>query len=240
MIPVRHPYPLLVACLALGGAAVGVAHAEEGADATGKPPGLALGAWVRAGFGAVVPPGANTVRHGPRLSLARLSARGTIGEWGQIALQVEGASESVVLLDAVAEIAALPALSLRAGRFKTPTSADFLVGAPVTPFLTRSLLVSEGLVQQRLIGLEAVLARTTGPGATRLQVGWFLPAPADRALLADSNGAFLSARGLIALPAGLSLHAAYLDLLGASNQPVLPPEPAGAPARLAGRHGLAD
>jgi len=70
-------------------------------------------------------------------------------------LQVEAASGSVDLLDARLDYQPAPWLRLRAGRFKAPVSADYLVPATKMLLAERAMLVD--LAPRRLIGAEAAV-----------------------------------------------------------------------------------
>lgn len=186
---------------------------------------LDLQGWAQAGYAIGNAPGEDAVQHAPYLGLARLAAGATHVRWGRAFVQVEALSGTVRLLDAFADVTPVPEVTLRVGRFKAPTSADFLIGAPYTAFVSRSLLVERGFVQRRMLGAEIAGRATVGCATLSLQLGWFQPESAQRDLLPDGEGNFFSARALVETTGGWGFHLAFMELVLADNDAVAPAEP---------------
>ena len=174
--------------------------------------------WVQGGYSILSPAVDGRLAHRPYIGLARVVAEARHKRWGRVFLQVEALSETVVLIDAIAEVKPTDWLSLRLGKFKVPTSADYLIFGPFTPFVNRSYLVDDGFVPTRRLGAEAVYNQAIGPAAFSLQAGWFVPTGDERAVLPDGEGNILSLRTLLSFDFGLELHIAYADLLLADNR----------------------
>lgn len=102
---------------------------------------VSLGSNVRAGY-AVVTDG--DVGHGPMLRYARLKLGARHERAGALKLQVEAASGTVRLLDAVAEIRICDHLRWQAGRYKAPTSLDVQMGSASYAFSRRACAWQRG------------------------------------------------------------------------------------------------
>lgn len=161
---------------------------------------LSLAGWVQGGYSLTESQG--ELNHAPYIGMARLNARAEYTRFGGGFIQIAGESGALILLDAYAYVRPVEGFELRMGKFKVPTSLDFLIRAPSTPFVNRSFVVD--LVEKRLLGAELVGAYDFGAVEAKVQLGWFA-----RGELGDP-GSLLSARVLFILPVGLKFHAAYL------------------------------
>ncbi|MGM0578043.1 MAG: porin [Myxococcota bacterium] len=142
----------------------------------------------------------------PYLAMARLGATARYEGIGSLHLELGAASGTTVLLDAVGTVQPWEVFALRAGRFKTPTSAEFLEHRSEIPFVHRAPLVD--LTHRRKVGVEALVSPHLGPVHTRVQVGLF-HLPTDFAL--PHGGTLFSARVLAEVAHGVEVHVAYAD-----------------------------
>ncbi len=180
---------------------------------------IRLNGWMQAGY-AFTAPGDQPDTQGTYIGMARLKGAVTDSRWGRGIVQIEQREETMQLLDLLAEIRPVRGLALRFGKFKTFSSLEYLIPAPDHPFVNRALLVS--LAQKRLTGVAIEMQRNLGWGKAALQGGWF-DAPSDLSEeLGDDDGKFLNLRGKLALSQGITLHAAYLDFLLATNETQAP------------------
>lgn len=143
-----------------------LAHAEE----TGTS-GLKLHAWASGGYTHTLEAPEEA---GFFLGIARLQARsdhswhrGGRDQQLEMLLQVEAASGSVELLDARLDYHPVPGVRLRAGRFKAPVSAEYLIPATKMLMIERAMLVT--LAPRRLQGVELSLQ----PGALGAEFALF-------------------------------------------------------------------
>ena len=154
----------------------------------------------RAAAGWSVTTGEGEWTHGPTLRLARVAVRGRAQGLGSAFVQLDGAGGQARLLDAVVQLEPTSGLTLRAGRFKAPVSAEFLIPAPQQPMIRRALL--SRLVLRRAPGAE--LVASFGPEETRLGLHAGLFAPG----LPDDKGVTAVGRIGIETDVGVGLHAA--------------------------------
>ena len=223
--PLKRLGPLLAtlaALLAGAGSAEAYTLVEDG-DLT-----LQLDAWGRAGYALGTPPGGE-LDHAHYVTFARLSGKAEWKTWGGLFLQYEGASRNVDLLDLIATINPTEQLTFRMGKFKIPTSMDFLLPGHVIPFANRAMLV--GLVPLRHLGVEVEGRATLYGKQATLQLGWFEPTLNELSRLPDEQGYYASARAALALDEALTLHLAWVDLVLANNAPRQALNPLGEPAR---------
>ncbi|TXD38070.1 hypothetical protein FRC98_04005 [Lujinxingia vulgaris] len=185
---------------------------------------LSLGGLTRVGW--VFEGGSHTPNQEAFIQLARLSGSMQT-QWGKAYIGGEAASGSFDLLDAFVEVYPTEGLVLRAGIFVRPTPADDLMFASRMPFVRRSMLRT--FTDVRLPGAEVVGTLPVGTAELDLSLGWFMPDPAERALLPGGDGNYLSARALLDFENGLGLHLAYFGLMLADNAPLpSPDDPTGA------------
>lgn len=182
---------------------------------------MQLSGWAQAGYELDAEESGRITDHGLYLGMARLSGQIELFELGYGLVQFEGNTGSVQLLDLVAELRPAPAVAVRAGYYRTPTSADMHVAGPYTPFVNRSLLVTEGFVYGRLAGGEILAQHDLEIGRLSARAGLFgLPSAPSGGL--PSGLASLQAQ--LDTRLGLTLHAAYLDHLE-QVEPVGAPRP---------------
>ena len=183
------------------------ARAEDDTRLTEAPPSdpLEVHAWAEAGYMAAVRP-EEPVERGAYLSLARLQVR--LHEDGFAAFIQAGADRGELeLLDARATWRPSEAVAVRAGRFKTPVSAEYLIPANHLIFAHRSSHLL--LVPRRALGAE-VEGHVGGRWDLGLHAGVYNPAgyaPVPGA------GELLVGRALLESPVGLALHVAGSDWL---------------------------
>ena len=181
-------------------------------------------AWAQAGYVVADPPDGE-LEGQTYLGMARLGAQVQYRPWGSAFVQIEGISGTIQLLDVVAELTPVEFLAVRAGQFRTPTSADLMIAGPQTPFVNRSILVDGGFVQQRLAGIEIEGKADFGLATGSLRWGVFNPTDTAENLFQDTHGQFLSARALVDLPSGLHFHLAFIGLISGDNNPPVGPRP---------------
>ncbi len=117
---------------------------------------LEVHAWAGGGYTYT---GENVRQHvtmGPFISMARFGGRISYEHYGDVFAQIDAADGTARLLDARVTIEPAPWFKLRAGRFKTSTSAEYLIPAPLMPFVNRALLVD--WTPKRKVGVEAVVS----------------------------------------------------------------------------------
>lgn len=146
---------------------------------------LEVHAWAGGGYNYTGENVRESVAMGPFISMARFGGRVEYEHYGDVFAQIDAADGTARLLDARVTIEAVPWLKIRAGRFKTSTSAEYLIPQPVLPFVNRALLVD--WTPRRQVGVEAVLSPTESRHLD-LQVGIFNagelePQPGDGELL---------------------------------------------------------
>ena len=198
-------------CLIAIGLVTGLAGSAHGAALVRKDGGeIHFKGWSQAGWAYDKAPGADSGNNGPYVGLARLSGTAERGRWGRAFVQIAAESGTALLLDAVAAIRPTPSVTVQAGVFKVPLSRDFLIPAPATGFVNRSLSV--GLTWKRAPG--AML--TLGGGddlPLSLHLGAFQPPDAVVAGAGVDQGKILAAAADLAV-GDVGLHLAFTDLVG--------------------------
>ncbi|MCB9674406.1 MAG: hypothetical protein H6737_04770 [Alphaproteobacteria bacterium] len=169
-------------------------------DLPPAPPEVELHGWVEAGVAMGLRNDEDHEDAGPHVGfdLARLQVKAHHRGYGGM-LQVEAATGTVQLLDAVVELGDPKRFSVRAGRFKMGVSQDFAVPAPQMILPTRARFVS--LTPRREVGVEAQ-ARIAE--VVRVRVGAFDPVTD---LTVTGPGISPSLAVDVDLPADLSAHA---------------------------------
>jgi hypothetical protein len=197
-------------CLLASRTASGLTIAEE-EDAYE----LQLGLLGQAEVGVQKTGESTPIDYGYSVSQARLDGRGIWSDVGTVRLQVDAADGTVRLLDAAVELTVADPVRFRIGQFKTPISAEFLIGIGDLIMIDRALLRS--LVPDRRVGGEVRVElgdAREGDVAFSGQLGLFNPVNRD---FADPQGQLLTARGLVEFGFGLDIHAAYGQLIFADN-----------------------
>lgn len=154
---------------------------------------------------------------GPRVGMARLSARAEYFELGRVLVQYEAAPENARLLDALGVLYIFDGLELRLGYFKTPISQDFNISASRKPFPSRAQTAD--LTPRRKRGSELRYTRSLDTNQLRIGVGLFDLGPLTAV---STNLLGLTVHGEFELPPGLTFHASYLENF---FQPQSPMEP---------------
>lgn len=162
-----------------------------------EPPEVALHAFVRAGAELALAPG-EPASSAAALEMARLKVAVSTSHLGAT-LQLE-AADTPRLLDAVAHIRPVPWLTVRAGQFKTPVSADFLVPAPRMRTPTRAWIVQA--VPRRELGISA---RAAVADVATVELGVFDPVSA---LDVSGPGVRPVLAANVELPGHVAVHAA--------------------------------
>lgn len=157
----------------------------------------------------------------PFFQYARLSGS-MENTWGKGYIRFEGASGEVEVLDVYVELKPLDLLHIKAGIYRRPTTAEYMVGAAEIPFVDRSML--RALNEERLPGVELISTLPIGTMDLNLRLGWFAPEPQEIALLPDGEGNYVSGRVGLDFESGLGFHFAYFGLVLAENELVAPPE----------------
>lgn len=155
---------------------------------------------------------------GPYIQTARLSGGFDYKGIGGAFVQLDGQDAVVRVLDAYAELRPVEQIAVRAGIYRLPTTADFLVGIPVIPFANRSMLV--GMTYPRMLGTELLSTFSSDTLSVNARLGFFQANAAERDLLPDGEGTFFSARVGLEFDFGLGFHLAYLGLVFGDNAPV--------------------
>jgi len=106
-----------------------------------------------------------------QLELARLGFKVDHPRWGGAHIQVEGSLSSFDLVDASAWIDPVKGLRIRAGRFKTLFSEEFLLSKPYHPFVDRPGMAKRAT--RRHTGMDVTGSFETGPVGIDLTVGAF-------------------------------------------------------------------
>ncbi len=176
---------------------------------------LQLKGWGQGGYAVLIPDTGDTAR-GAYVGMGRVSLGAQKKDVGRFFLQLEGASGDAKLLDLVAQIDGLPLVHIRAGKFKAPTSLEYLIAGPSHPFVNRALLV--GLVPTRHVGAELVTHSGSGVEG---QVGLFRPAGANGP---DAGRELLVGRVVSTAVDGLTLHASFTEVLGDEPGAMEPPD----------------
>jgi len=161
---------------------------------------LDLHAWAEAGY--LVPVGDSAEARGAYLSLARLQGQLHESDFDAF-LQVGADHGDLDLLDARISWRPTDRVVLRAGRFKAPVSAEYLIPAPRLLFVHRSLHMA--LVPKRSLGAEAEVHLGPESADVALSAGIF--DPADYALVPGS-GELVTARALLHTGSGFGAHLA--------------------------------
>jgi hypothetical protein len=143
-------------------------------------------------------------------------------KWGKGFIRMEGESGEFEVLDVYVELRPLDALHIKAGIYRRPTTAEYILSASEIPFVERSML--RALNEERLPGVELISTLPVGTMDLNLRLGWFVPEPNEIALLPDGKGNYISGRVGLNLPSGLAFHASYFGLLLADNTLVTPPD----------------
>jgi len=161
---------------------------------------LELHAWAEAGY--LIPVGEVAEHAGAYLSMARLQGRLHEDDFDAF-IQVGADHGDLQLLDA--RIAWTPSrrVTVRAGRFKTPVSAEYLIPAPRLLFTQRSLHMA--IVPRRNLGAEAEVHLGPQSADVALSAGVFDPAAYD---LVHGSGELATARVLLHTASGFGAHAA--------------------------------
>ncbi len=159
----------------------------------------------------------------PYLQSARLVAGVDHADLGNGFIQIDAASGEARLLDAFVHLRPVgDEIAIRVGVYRLPTTLDFLVGIPAIPFRNRSLIVSR--THPRLLGAELFSDLDFGEFDLVWRVGFFEATGAERLLLPDGRGNFLSAHVGPKWDWGLSLHLSYLGLVVGDNDLIPDPE----------------
>jgi len=172
---------------------------------------LELHAWAEAGY--LVPVGPVADVSGAYLSMARLQGRLHENDFDAF-IQVGADSGDLKLLDARIAWHPHERLYVRAGRFKSPVSAEYLIPAQRILFAHRSLHMA--VVPRRNLGAEGEF--TVGPEAAdvALSVGVFDPAGYE---LGSEAGQLLTTRALLHTAAGFGAHVAYASWFRGESAP---------------------
>ncbi|MCB9777520.1 MAG: hypothetical protein H6742_03060 [Alphaproteobacteria bacterium] len=123
---------------------------------------LAVHGWAEGGLEVDLSSEAPTdeARYGAALTMARLAAAYDYADGFSAKVQVDGASGTVKLLDAVARVGGRKQPHLDVGRFKVPLSNEYLTAAPELVMPTRMLL--NGLSPTRAVGVAGALPWQAG------------------------------------------------------------------------------
>lgn len=215
---------LLSAALASAPVPAPAAHAAPVSAAPGEPdvPGIDFHAWAEGGW--LVTDGDHTdgVEQRPFLSMARISSRTdhTLSRYNAAEhvgsfLQLEGKNGTVELLDARVELDLRHGVHLRAGRFKTAVSNEFLV--PAMKMLTARRPHYVDVTPQRRTGVEVDLRPSVDDGHINVQLGAF--GADDPWALGEETGddALLTARVRHIGESHLLLHAGFMERTGLSE-----------------------
>jgi len=161
---------------------------------------LELHAWAEAGY--AVPVSGEAEAQGAFLSLARLQGRLHEDDFDAF-LQVGADHGELALLDARIAWRPHERLLVRAGRFKSPVSAEYLIPAQRLLFTHRSLHMA--IVPRRNLGAEAELH--VGPEHADLALSAGVFDPASYRMLPGS-GELATARALLHTASGFGAHVA--------------------------------
>ena len=174
---------------------------------------LSLGGWGRAGLSLVVPEiGPN--EYSPSVMTARLKTTAEYDGIGSYMLMVDAASGTVRLSDMVLAFDICHALTLSAGRFKTPASYEYLVSGARTEFAARTLASS--VLPRRLTG---AMMTWNGVIPLRLDVGAFVPG-GERDV--ELRGPVVVARALVTPVDALELHVSFTQQIERPDASALP------------------
>lgn len=142
--------------------------------------------------------------------------------WGKGYVRIEGNSGTFEVVDVYVQLKPLDLLHVKAGFYRRPTTAEYLVSASKIPFVQRSML--RALNEERLPGVELLSTIPIGTMDLDLRLGWFAPAPEEIALLPEGEGNYVSGRVGLNFESGLAFHFAYFGLVLADNDLVASPD----------------
>lgn len=215
------PLPLLLSAALAGGPLPTAPDHGAPADAPDVP-GIDFHAWAQGGWMAVDGTAVDGLEQRPYLSMARISSRTNhtlsryrVAEHFGSFLQLEGKNGAVELLDARVELDLRDWVHLRAGRFKTSVSNEFLV--PATKMLTTRRPHYVDVTPKRRTGVEVDLRPSADDGHINVQVGAF--GADDPWALGEETGddTILTARVRHIGESHVLLHAGYMERLGVSQ-----------------------
>lgn len=217
--------PILLASAALaaapspGGPSPGP---SGGRAAPPDAPGIDLHAWAQGGWLATAGPESTGVEQRPTLSLARISSRTdhTLSRYRAAEhvgsfLQLEAKEGTAVLLDARVELDLRGWIHLRAGRFKTAVSNEFLV--PGTRLLTTGRPHYIDATPKRKTGVEVDLRPALDDGHLNVQIGAFAADDPWDPGEHTADDTLLTARLRHIGASHVLLHIGYLERLGLSG-----------------------
>ncbi len=144
--------------------------------------------------------------YGFALDFARAKMTASYADTADVALQIGGASGDVVVKDIVATLRPIDGIGLRAGRFKTSVSVEYLRSATDLPFVGRALI--SDVVPNRRVGGELVGRTDLDEVELVGQVGLFQPRH-QQVSFQQPRGQLLTGRVTARLPVGLGVHVGY-------------------------------
>lgn len=147
------------------------------------------------------------------VNLARLAGKARWVDLGGLIGQVEARSGEAQLLDAAVYLQPVDVFRLKAGRFKVPVSAEYLVPASAMLFSKRAAFVS--LAPGRLNGAEVTLSPHLGDTAVELRTALFIPETPEGDV---APGALAVGRLAVEGPAHTWLHLGFAEHVFAANE----------------------